>query len=316
MASDDPLLPDPAALVLLAEIADAGSVTAAARRLGVSQPAVSKQLRRLEQALGVTLFERGLRGIQPTDYGEALLPRARAIRAQAQQAGEDVRQRRGLREGRLTVALSHFATIALLPQVVPGFRVRWPGVQLSIVPPTFHLGGLREGKPDFAVMSMPAERLGMEFSARPVYTTTVAVAVRAGHALAGAKSLAELRGAEWLLPSLESSVTRGLARAFRKARLGELQCAMTCQTLTGLEMIAAHTDLVAAMPLEVHLARAGTTGLQRVPLAQAIEGPRVAILRWADARPTPASAELEEAFVQVAHGLARSGAAPLAAFRA
>ncbi|NML46122.1 LysR family transcriptional regulator [Ramlibacter sp. G-1-2-2] len=307
MATDDPLPPDPAALVLLAEIADAGSVTEAARRLGVSQPAVSKQLRRLEQALGVTLFERGLRGIQPTEYGHALLPRARAIRTQARQAGEEVQQRRGLREGKLEIALSHFATIALLPRVMPAFRERWPGVQLSIVPPTFQLGGLREGRPDFAVMSMPAERLGAEYSARPLYATTVAVVLRPGHPLAGAKSLAELREAQWLLPSLESSVTRGLVRAFRQARIGTPQCAMTCQTLTGLETIATHTDLVAAMPLEVHEARASSTGLKRLPLAEPIEGPRVAILRWADAKPTPASADLEEAFVQAAHQMARAG---------
>ena len=301
-------MPDPAALVLLAEIADAGSVTAAARRLGVSQPAVSKQLRRLEQALGVPVFERNLRGVQPTDYGLALLPRARAIRAQAQQAGEDVRQRRGLREGRLELALSHFATIALLPRVVPDFRARWPGVQLSIVPSAFQLGGLREGRPDFAVMSMPTERLGAEFSARPLYTTTVAVVVRPDHPLAGATSLAVLREAQWLLPSMESSVTRGLQRAFRRARLGTPQCAMTCQTLTGLETIARHTDLVAAMPLEVHEARAAASGLHSLALPETIEGPRVAILRWADARPTPASADLEEAFVRAAHQMAREQA--------
>ena len=303
--SVDTLVPDPTALLLLAEIADAGSVTAAAQRLGVSQPAVSKQLRRLEQSLGVVLFERGLRGIQPTDYGKALLPRARAIRAQAQQAAEEVRQRRGLRGGRLEIALSHFATIALLPRVVPDFRARWPGVQLSIVPPAFQLGGLREGRPDFAVMSLPSEKLGSEYSARPVYATTVAVVVRQGHPLAGAKSLTELRNAQWLLPSVESSVTRGLARAFRAARLGAPQCAMTCQTLTGLEMLAASTDLVAAMPLEVHQARAAASGLRRVAVPEAIEGPRVAVLRWADARATPASADLEEAFVQAAHKMAR-----------
>ncbi len=301
--------PDPGALMLVAEIADAGSLTAAAQRLGVSQPAISKQLRRLEAALGVTLFERSLRGIQPTDYGQALLPRARAIRAQAQQAAEDIGQRRGEREGRLVVALSHFATLALLPQVLPDFRARWPGVQLSIVPPAFQLGGLREGNPDFAVMSMPAERLGKEYSARPVFATAVAVVVRPDHPLARARSLAELRHAQWLLPSLQSSVTRGLVRAFRQARLGAPQCAMTCQTLTGLETIAAHTDLVAALPLEVHLARAEATGLRRVPLADALEGPRVAVLRWADARPTPASADLEEAFVRAAHALARKAKA-------
>lgn len=299
-------VPDPAALVLLAEIADAASVTAAARRLGLSQPAVSKQLRRLEQSLNVALFERGLRGVQPTEYGLALLPRARAIRAQARQAGEDVMQRRGQREGRLVVALSHFATIALLPQVMGGFRDRWPSVQLHIVPPTFQLGGLREGEPDFAVMSLPGQALGKEFTARALYATTVAIVARPGHPLAGAQQLQALAQADWALPSLESSVTRGLTRAFRQAGLGPVRCAMTCQTLTGLETLVHATDLIAAMPVEVFEARRAASGLQRLPVQEPVEGPRVAVLRWADARPTPASADLEEAFVQAAHQMARA----------
>ena len=304
--ADLPAMPDPAALVLLAEIADAASVTAAARRLGLSQPAVSKQLRRLEQSLNVALFERGLRGVQPTEYGQALLPRARTIRAQALQAGEDVMQRRGQREGRLTVALSHFATIALLPQVIGGFRDRWPAVQLHIVPPAFQLGGLREGAPDFAVMSLPGQALGKEFTARALYATTVAIVTRHGHPLAGAEHLQALAQADWALPSLESSVTRGLTRAFRQAGLGPVRCAMTCQTLTGLETLVNATDLVAAMPVEVFEARRAASGLHRLPVQEPVEGPRVAVLRWADARPTPASADLEEAFVQAAHQMART----------
>ncbi|MBU3738762.1 MAG: LysR family transcriptional regulator, partial [Rhodoferax sp.] len=57
-ADEHHLLPKASALILLAEIDDAGSVTEAARRLGISQPAVSKQLRRLEQILNAPLFER------------------------------------------------------------------------------------------------------------------------------------------------------------------------------------------------------------------------------------------------------------------
>jgi LysR family transcriptional regulator, regulator of abg operon len=305
-AAADAPLPDPAALMLLAEIADAGSVTEAARRLGISQPAVSKQLRRLEQVLNASLFERGLRGVQPTEDGLALLPRARAIRSQVRQAGEDVQQRRDRREGRLVVALSHFATIALLPRVVGPFRERWPGVQLNIVPPTFQLGGLREGAPDFAVMSLPAEKLGHEFVARPLYATHVAIVVRAGHPLVRATSLRQLAQADWVLPSLESSVTRGLERALRSARMPALRCAMTCQTLTGLETLVRETDLVGAVPVEVHEARSAASGLCRVPVAEPIEGPRVAVLRWADAKPTPACADLEEGFRRAAHAMARA----------
>ena len=299
------VVPDPSALVLLAEIADAASVTAAARRLGLTQPAVSKQLRRLEDSLNVTLFERGLRGVQPTEYGLALLPKARAIREQARQAAQEVMQRKGLREGRLTVALSHFATIALLPRVVAGFRQRWPGVQLNIVPPTFHLDGLRQGEPDFAVMSLPARPLGHEFTARALYATKVAVVVRQGHPLANAGSLRALSQAQWALPSQESSVSRGLNRSLRQAGLADARCAMTCQTLTGLETLVNATDLVAAMPLEVYEARSAASGLLRVPIEEPIEGPRVAVLRWVDAQATPASADLEAAFVQAAHQMAR-----------
>lgn len=304
-------LPDPGALVLLADIADAGSLTEAARRLGTSQPALSKQLKRLEQALGVPVFERSLRGVQPTEYGAALLPRGRAIRAQSVQAGEDVAQRRGQREGRLTIALSHFATIALLPAVIPAFRARWPGLRLSITPPSFEFSGLREGAPDFAVVSLPVERLGAEFLARPLYSSTVAVVLRPDHPLSGAQRLSELADAEWVLPSLHSSTARGLEKAFRAARLKPPRCTVTCATLTGLETLAANTDLVAAMPLEVQLARAPASGLRRLALQDRIEGPRVAIVRWADAHPTPAAQDLEDTFVQVAKRLAR-GRSPLA----
>ena len=300
---------DPAALVLLADIADAGSLSAAARLLGTTQPALSKQLHRLERALGVAVFERGVRGVRPTEDGAALLPRARSIREQARQAVEDVAQRRGAREGRLVVALSHFATLVLLPRVIGAFRARWPGLALQVIPPPFQLEGLREGRPDFAVMSLPARPLGADIRARALCATRVAVVARSGHPLAGARALAALAGAGWVLPSPESSIARGLARACADAGLAPPQCLVSCETLTGLETLVRHGDLLGAVPTEVHAARAGASGLVRLPLREAIEGPRVALLRWADARPTPAAADLEAALVEAAHGLARDAAA-------
>jgi LysR family transcriptional regulator, regulator of abg operon len=302
--SDTPLL-DPAGLMLLADIADAGSLSAAARALGATQPALSKQLHRLERALGVPVFERGVRGVRPTEDGAALLPRARAIREQVRQAGEDAAQRRGAREGRLVVALSHFATLVLLPRVIGGFRARWPGLGLQLMPPPFHLDGLREGRPDFAVMSLPARPLGAEIRARALCATRVAVVARPGHPLAGADRLAALAGAAWVLPSPDSSIARGLERACAAAGLEPPHCPVSCETLTGLETLVRHGNLLGVVPEEVHDARAAASGLVRLPLREGIEGPRVALLRWADAPPTPAAADLEAALVEAAHGLAR-----------
>ncbi|MBU3739380.1 MAG: LysR family transcriptional regulator, partial [Rhodoferax sp.] len=250
------------------------------------------------------LFERSVRGVQATAEGKALLPRARAIRTQLRQADEDIRQLRGAREGKLSVALSHFAIIALLPRVIGPFRKRWPGVQIAFVPPTFALEGLREGQPDFAVMSMPSRKLGSDYVARPLYATQVALVARPEHPLLKANSLPQLTKAEWVLPSLDSSVTRGLAKSFRSARLPPLSCAMTCQTLTGLETLVRETDLLGAMPLEVYEARKSASGLKRIPLREPIECPRVALLRWADGKPTAAAADMELAFLQAAHALA------------
>ena len=123
---------DPSGLALLAAIADAGSLSAAARAAGLSQPALTKQLRKLEEAAGVALFERGVRGVQPTGYGSALLPRARIIRAQVEQGAEELAQLRGRREGQVRIALSHLATIALLPSVLQAFRLAWPDVVCAV----------------------------------------------------------------------------------------------------------------------------------------------------------------------------------------
>jgi DNA-binding transcriptional LysR family regulator len=249
-----------------------------------------------------------MRGVRPTEYGLALVARARTIRAQTQQALEDVAQMRGRREGHVTIALSHLPTIACLPRVMREFRERWPDVLVRVEPPAFphRMVGLREGAPDFAVVPLPVEPLGPEFAARPIYTTTVVAVVRTGHRLAKARKLGELVGAEWVLPNLHSMSARAFHSAFERAGLPAPRCRVTCEALTGLESLVGTSELAGVLPLEVHEARAGANGLARIPLDVKIEGPSLAIIRWADAKPTPAAAELAELFARAAHALARS----------
>ena len=306
---DSPAPLDPAALALLASLSEAGSLSAAARAAGVSQPALTKQLARLERQLGVPLFSRSIRGVVPTDYGQALLPRARIVRAQLAQAAEALAQLRGQREGQVCVALSHLATVQLVPGVLPLFRERWPGVRLRLVAPTFAqlMTGLREGLPDMAVAQLPGEDPGPEFVVRPLLETTLAAVVRPGHPLARVTTLSALAEArvEWVLPSEDSATGGALRDAFRRARLPLPRCTVTCETLTGVEAIVRATDLVAAMPAEVHEARCAASGLFRLPLAQAPRGRTLALVRWADNLLTPAAANLAELFVAQAHALAR-----------
>ena len=298
---------DPAALILAATIAEAGSLTAAARQLGLSQPALTKQLHRVEQSLGVPLFTRSTRGISATEYALALLPRARTIRDQAQQAAEELAQLRGSREGRVTIALSHVATLAFLPEVMKRFRREWPLVQVRIGTTAFpdRFAGLREGTPDFAVVPLPAEPLAAEYHARLMYTSSMAVVVRAGHKLERVRRLADLVDAEWVLPSLTSTSAVALRKAFESEGLSPPRCPISCETLTGIETLVTTSDLVGVVPVEVYEARAAASGLRRLPLQAKLEGPSLALIRWADGQPTPAARRLAELFVETAHGKAK-----------
>lgn len=313
----DPGAFDAAALALLATLSEAGSLSAAARAAGVTQPALTKQLARLERQLGVPLFVRSIRGVAPTEYGQALLPRARIVRAQLLQAAEALTQLRGQREGQVCVALSHLATVLLVPGVLPQFHARWPRVRLRVMAPTFAqlMTGLREGLPDMAVAQLPSEDVGPEFIVRPLLETRLAAVVRPGHPLARATTLAALAEAkaEWVLPSEDSATGRALREAFRRARLPAPRCTVTCETLTGVEAIVRATDLVAAMPVEVHDARRAASELLRLPLAQPPRGRTLALIRWGGNLLTPAAADLAELFVAQAHVHARRQRRPATA---
>jgi len=108
-------------LTLFRTVVEAGSLTAAARRVHVSQPAVTAAIQKLEGALGVTLLERSARGVSPTDAGRKLLGHARAVDALMSEALADVTERHEPL-GPLTVGASTTIAAGLLPTLIARFR--------------------------------------------------------------------------------------------------------------------------------------------------------------------------------------------------
>lgn len=113
-------------------VVEEGSITGAARRLHISQPAVSKQLADLEGAVGTTLVDRLPRGIRPTAGGELLAEHARRIFAEEEAAERRLGQLLGLHEGRLAVGASTTIGGYLVPRVFGEFRDRHPNVVLEL----------------------------------------------------------------------------------------------------------------------------------------------------------------------------------------
>lgn len=119
-------------LELFHVVAQEGNVCRASRRLGVSQPAVSRQIHELEESLGLPLFERLPRGVRPTEAGEALAAHARAIFAMRERASRDMEERRDGAAGRLSIAASRTIGSSLLPTLLERFRATHPGPSLRV----------------------------------------------------------------------------------------------------------------------------------------------------------------------------------------
>lgn len=114
-------------------VAEAGSISRAAERLGQSQPTLSRQIAAFERQLGSCLFERKTRGLRLTEVGARMVEPARRMQAAAQQLGLAVEQARTDLVGTVRVAASEMTATRLLPEILVQLRARHPGMQFEIV---------------------------------------------------------------------------------------------------------------------------------------------------------------------------------------
>jgi DNA-binding transcriptional LysR family regulator len=193
-------------LALLREVVRHGSFSRAAQALYLTQPAVSRQIAKLEREAGVRLLERTPTGLRLTDAGQVALDRAEAIAGHLAAAEAELEAITSLGAGRLR--LSAFPTVAatLVLEAVRLFRKRHPGVELSFVEAGTRAGlqRLRAGEVDLALAfrehgrPVPGSWEGLH--AEHLLVDPLYVALAKGHPLAAKEAirLRELRGESWI----------------------------------------------------------------------------------------------------------------------
>lgn len=188
-------------LKALVQVADAGSIRAAARAMHLSQSALTKALRELEEDVGAELLTRSYKGVVFTPAGQALLVRARLALATLEKAREEVRLLRGGAGARIAVALTPLVAATVLPRVLAEFRRIQPDAALSLEEGllTNVVPGIIEGRLDFAVALANPQDLPYEVDFEPLAQIPASPAGRIGHPLAAARTWTELRGASWVL---------------------------------------------------------------------------------------------------------------------
>ncbi len=198
-----------------------GSLRAAADRLGVTQPTLTKAVRRLEDEVGAPLFTRTARGVTLTVFGEAVLRHARAIKASVKEAHEEVAALKQGLGGRVRIGAGPSWQRSVLPEAIEAFQQDWPRVHLEIA------GGmddqlkarLRAGELDIVLAAMsgpiPVEP---DLTGRALIDDVYGIIAGASHPLAQLKgpiALSVLVGQTWILPGRGSLMVLRLAAIFQ-----------------------------------------------------------------------------------------------------
>jgi DNA-binding transcriptional LysR family regulator len=272
-------------------VAENGSLRAAARSLGLAQPAITRSIRELEHSLSAQLFIREARGVRLTPIGQDFLVRAMIILGEVRRAREAVSQQQDGVEGELVVGLSVAGHLGIFAGILRSFQNRYPGVKLRIIEgllPTLE-ADLRNGLVDLYVGPAPEETQPADLNVIKLFDNHRVVVGRRGHPLAGAKTLSDLADACWLTTSITRDAADELKQVFTEHGLGAPR--LVCQSQSALSVITVliNSDILAMMPVQLIESPIADGLLEEIKLDREFAAPPIMMMHRAGIGLTPAS---------------------------
>jgi DNA-binding transcriptional LysR family regulator len=207
-------------LIYFEAVARHEHVSRAAIELSVAQPAITKQLKDLENELqGGKLFERVGRRLRLTETGRVLLAHARTVIAQVDALRAEMRERGGFSTGRVGIGAPPSIGERLLPHILRRFHRDYPHVELHVVEGDtgMLLSQLDTGNIDMAVVTLPLVQRGLNIT--PLFSEELVVVLPPEHALVRHTviSIADLANERFLIHSPAGFVREATAQACRQA---------------------------------------------------------------------------------------------------
>lgn len=236
---------------------DHGGLNRAALSLGISQQALSKSLRKLEESLDVSLFERTAFGVQPTIYGQRLADRARTILAESKMAAAEVEALRGFRSGLVRLGVGPSLAGRRAPRAVAELRRRLPDVGVSVIVGNteglFPL--LMHGELDLIVSApVPTVKADESLVYQPFGIEHDEVVGRAGHPLRkkAKPHLRDFSAYSWVGEDSTSHVIRRASQVFIQAGLPPFVDVITTNSTDVLKYLLISTDTLSLLHPEFY----------------------------------------------------------------
>jgi DNA-binding transcriptional LysR family regulator len=286
-------------------VIQAGSLRAAARHVGISQPAITKSIRQLESELQVQLLQRNARGAVATSAGKAFLTRARAVQGELRKAAEDLEPFRGGAEGTVAMGVSPQVAMLVIPEAMQQFRRRHPKARVRIVEGvnTAFLPLLRDETMDFSMGMSPTQPLDPGLRFKPLLRLPLVVGGRKNHPLRSATSLRELADASWLM-FYPLGVGAMLEKAFAQAGLPMPRAIVQCESYATALALLAGTDTLGLVTPRILGAPLGPYGIEQIRIREALPAPLLGLYSR-DTPLTPAAAAMAQAVTASARRLAK-----------
>lgn len=288
-------------------VVEAGSIHAAARKTGVSQPAMTKSVRGLEAELHIQLVRRTNHGVVPTQAGQAFFARARVAHSELRKAEEEMAQLAGNSIGSVAFGAGPTATLLVVADAITRFREDFPKARIRVLEgfPSLLLPLVRNETLDFAIGPRLDGKLDAALRIRPLFRHKFVVVARKGHPLRNAHSLAQFAGADWISLLPPGAAGGPLDRAFSAAGLPIPQQMVQCDSYNVVVGLLAKTDMVGIASHRMLTQSFARDFLQEIPVVEPMPTYTVGMFTRADSPLTPVAAAMAKAVTVAARRLAR-----------
>jgi LysR family transcriptional regulator of gallate degradation len=227
----------------------------AARILGITQPAVSASINKLEASLGIALFNRTPKGMHLTEAGEVLFFRTRRALAELRHVPAELSALGGTVEGRVIVAVLPLGRSYLLPRAIARAIAAHPKLQVSTIEGSFDslATDLRAGDIDFILGALRPADYAKDLLGEPLLSDRMSVFARGGHPLTMRSSLTinDLMNERWILPSPGTLARKLIDAAFQAAGAKPPVVAVESSDVSVLRDLLLQSDMVTAISTQL-----------------------------------------------------------------
>lgn len=241
-------------LRMIVALDEHGTILNAANVMGLSQPAITKRLQDLERDLGITLFHRMSRGVEPTPYGDIIIKHAHIILNQLRSAEGEVSDLSAGLGGRLHIGIPVAASTDLVSEAIAELLEERKNVQVTLVEDynIRLIPSLKRGNLDLIVGRLPKKSQFDDINIEGFYKESLQLVVRDEHPLAEKKQITnkELLDWKWLMPPQDSIMYSQIENFFKKQKLNMPITSVYSLSHAGSLKVLRHQDLIAAFPRE------------------------------------------------------------------